>query len=417
MSLFISLRTRAFALLWTGQTISRLGDSLYRIALSWWVLEKTGSATAMGTVLVVSSLPMLLFLLIGGVVVDRLPRFRVLFASDVLNGCVVAVVSVLAATRALEIWHVYVAGAIFGLSDAFFYPAYSASVPQIVPPESLPSANSLTGLSFQITGIVGPAVGATLVALGGTPAAFGLDSLSFFISAAFLAPLIRIALPRTSAQAAPGPVRDLRDGLAEVGSRTWLWLSIAFFGLINIFDAGPRNVALPFLVHDHLGLEVGALGAVTSAIAVGSVAAAIFLGRYPRLPPRSPALRERDRHGPDARPVRVDALPARLDSGRVHLRRGNLHRKPGMDEYAAGNGAPGTTGARVEHRRARLFRLPPGGLRFRRDSGRPNRLGECVPARWCGGGAPGRGDAVRACYPAPRLTLLSGEFFAIRQLD
>ena len=283
MSLFISLRTRAFALLWTGQTISRLGDSLYRIALSWWVLEKTGSATAMGTVLVVSSLPMLLFLLVGGVVVDRLPRFRVLFASDVLNGCVVAVVSVLAATRALEIWHVYVAGAIFGLSDAFFYPAYSASVPQIVPPESLPSANSLTGLSFQITGIVGPAVGATLVALGGTPAAFGLDSLSFFISAAFLSPLIRIALPRTTPQATPGPLRDLRDGLAEVGSRTWLWLSIAFFGLVNIFDAGPRNVALPFLVHDHLGLEVGALGAVTSAIAVGSVAAAIFLGRYPRL--------------------------------------------------------------------------------------------------------------------------------------
>ena len=283
MSLFISLRTRAFALLWTGQTISRLGDSLYRIALSWWVLEKTGSATAMGTVLVVSSLPMLLFLLVGGVVVDRLPRFRVLFASDVLNGCVVAVVSVLAATGALEIWHVYVAGALFGLSDAFFYPAYSASVPQIVPPESLPSANSLTGLSFQITGIVGPAVGAALVALGGTPAAFGLDSLSFFISAAFLAPLIRIALPRTSTQAAPGPLRDLRDGLAQVGSRTWLWLSIAFFGLVNVFDAGPRNVALPFLVHDHLGLEVGALGAVTSAIAVGSVAAAIFLGRYPRL--------------------------------------------------------------------------------------------------------------------------------------
>ena len=283
MSLFISLRTRAFALLWTGQTISRLGDSLYRIALSWWVLEKTGSATAMGTVLVVSSLPMLLFLLVGGVVVDRLPRFRVLFASDVLNGCVVAVVSVLAATGALEIWHVYVAGAIFGLSDAFFYPAYAASVPQIVPPESLPSANSLTGLSFQITGIVGPAVGATLVALGGTPAAFGLDSLSFFISAAFLSPLIRIALPRTTAQAAPGPLRDLRDGLAEVGSRTWLWLSIAFFGLVNIFDAGPRNVALPFLVHDHLGLEVGALGAVTSAIAVGSVAAAIFVGRYHRL--------------------------------------------------------------------------------------------------------------------------------------
>lgn len=283
MSLFVSLRTRAFALLWTGQTISRLGDSLYRIALSWWVLEKTGSATAMGTVLVVSSLPMLLFLLVGGVVVDRLPRFRVLFASDALNGCVVAVVSVLAATGALEIWHVYVAGAIFGLSDAFFYPAYAASVPQIVPPESLPSANSLSGLSFQITGVFGPAVGAALVALGGTPAAFGLDSLSFFASAACMAPLLHIALPRTDDLSTRSPLHDLQDGLKGVVAHTWLWLSIAFFGLVNVFDAGPRNVALPFLIHDHLGLDVGSLGAATSSIAVGSVVAAVFLGRYPRL--------------------------------------------------------------------------------------------------------------------------------------
>src|SRR3990170_4384393 len=197
MSLFISLRHRSFALLWTGQTISRLGDSLYRIALAWWVLEKTGSATAMSTVLVVSFLPMLLFLLVGGVVVDRLPRFRVLFASDVLNGCVVGAVAVLAATGRLEVWHVYIAGALFGLAEAFFYPAYAASVPQVVPPEALPSANALTGLSYQISGVIGPAIGAAMVALGGTSAAFGLDSLSFFISAAFMAPLLRIALPRT----------------------------------------------------------------------------------------------------------------------------------------------------------------------------------------------------------------------------
>jgi MFS family permease len=139
VSLFIALRTRAFALLWTGQMISRFGDSLYRIALAWWVLEKTGSATAMSTVLVVSFLPMVVFLLVGGVVVDRLPRFRVMFAADVLNGSVVAVVSLLAATGALEIWHVYVVGALFGLAEAFFFPAYIASVPQIVPPSRCPA--------------------------------------------------------------------------------------------------------------------------------------------------------------------------------------------------------------------------------------------------------------------------------------
>jgi len=276
-----ALRHRSFALLWTGQTISRLGDSLYRIALAWWVLEETGSAAAMSTVLVVSSIPMLLFLLVGGVVVDRLPRFRVLFASDVVNGVVVGAVAILAAADRLEIWHVYLAGAIFGLAEAFFFPAYSASVPQVVPPESLPSANSLTGLSWQITGVIGPALGAALIAAGGTPAAFGLNSLSFFISAAFLAPLLSIALPRTAD--VRSPLRDLRDGVAEVAARTWLWLSIAFFGLVNVVDAGPRNVALPFLIHDHLGLDVGALGAVTSSMAIGSVAAAVFVGRYHRL--------------------------------------------------------------------------------------------------------------------------------------
>jgi DHA3 family tetracycline resistance protein-like MFS transporter len=283
MAFLRALRYRRFALLWTGQTISRLGDSLYRIALSWWVLEKTGSATAMGTVLVVSFLPMVLFVLVGGVVVDRLPRFRVLFASDILSGLVVGSVAVLAATDRLEIWQVYVAGALFGLAEAFFFPAYSASVPQIVPPEALPSANSLTGLSQQMTGVVGPAIGAAMVALGGTEAAFGLDSLSFFFSAACMVPLLRIALPKTAGEGTRSPIGDLRDGLAEVTSRTWLWLSIAFFGLVNVLDAGPRNVSLPFLVHDELGLDVGALGAVTSSIAFGSVLAAVFLGRYHRL--------------------------------------------------------------------------------------------------------------------------------------
>jgi len=127
MSLFISLRTRAFALLWTGQSISRLGDSLYRIALAWWVLEKTGSATAMGTVLIFSFTPMLVFLLIGGVVVDRLPRLRVMFVADLLNGAIVSVVAVLGFTGYLELWDVYVASVVFGLVEAFFFPAFTAA--------------------------------------------------------------------------------------------------------------------------------------------------------------------------------------------------------------------------------------------------------------------------------------------------
>src|SRR5262249_7513023 len=172
MALFLSLKHRSFALLWSGQTVSRLGDSLYRVALAWWVLEKTGSATAMGTVLICSSIPLLLFLLIGGVTVDRFPRLRVMLVSDLLRGAATLVVALLAFSQPFEIWHIHGASIFFGFVQAFFQPAYAATVPEIMPREALSSANSLTSLSQEISGVVGPAIGAAIVGLGSTPVAF-----------------------------------------------------------------------------------------------------------------------------------------------------------------------------------------------------------------------------------------------------
>jgi len=286
MSFLRALRIRSFALLWGGQTISRLGDSLYRIALSWWILEETGSAVAMGALAVFSLVPMLLFLLVGGVIVDRLPRFRIMLTSDLVNTLVVAAVAALAYTDHLQLWEVYAASVIFGLSDAFFYPAYTASVPQIVPPEELPSANSLTSLSWQLSGVIGPTIGAIIVASGGTPLAFGLDSTSFLISAACLLPLRNIRPPAPAAHAAAPhttPIADLRDGWKIVAASPWLWVTILVYAFINVTDSGPRNIALPFLIHDHLGLDVDALGLVASSFSIGSVAGAVLLGRLKRI--------------------------------------------------------------------------------------------------------------------------------------
>jgi MFS family permease len=283
MTFLRSLSHRAFALLWTGQTVSRLGDSLYRVALAWWMLEETGSATAMGAVMIFSFTPMLIFLLIGGVLVDRLPRLRVMLVCDVASGAVIGTVALLAFADRLEVWHVYAASLLFGLVEAFFFPAYTAAVPALTPTEALPSANSLTSLSHQITGIVGPAVAAAIVAAGGTPLAFLLDGLSFFLSAAFLLPLLR-------QDAAPAPagdgrtaLADLRDGLSLVLASPWLWITIALFAFTNVALSGPRAVALPFLIQDNLGAGVEALGLISSSAAAGSMVGTIWLGRYARL--------------------------------------------------------------------------------------------------------------------------------------
>jgi DHA3 family tetracycline resistance protein-like MFS transporter len=288
MSLVAALKHRPFALLWSGQTISRLGDSLYRIALSWWVLEKTGSATIMGAVLIFSFAPMLLFILVGGVAVDRLPRARVMLASDLLRGLVALSVAVLAYLQALEVWHIFAASVMFGLVSAFFEPAYTAIVPQITPVELLPSANSLKSLSLQFANIVGPALGAALVQMGGTPFGFALDGFSFFIAALCLAPLTRLALAGAAEARQRNFVQDLKGGIQAVAGSPWLWVTISLAAFSNVTATGPFSVALPFLIKDDLGLGVNALGLVFSFASGGAVLAAVWLGRFRRLRQRGP---------------------------------------------------------------------------------------------------------------------------------
>lgn len=260
-----------------------MGDSLYRIALAWWVLEKTGSAAIMGTVLIFSTAPMLVFLLVGGVAVDRFNRARLMLASDLLRGGVVAIVAGLAAFRLLEVWHIFLASTIFGFLDAFFQPAYTSIVPDLTPGEALPSANSLTSLSGQAAGIVGPALGAVVIGLGGTPMAFILDALSFFVSAACLVPLLKVAAPRTASPGSSSMVLDLREGIGTVLGSPWLWVTITVASLGNIFSSGPLSIALPFLVKGKLNGDVHSLGWVYSALALGTAAGTVWLGRYSRL--------------------------------------------------------------------------------------------------------------------------------------
>jgi DHA3 family tetracycline resistance protein-like MFS transporter len=187
--------------------------------------------------------------------------------------------------------------------EAFFFPAYQAVIPQITPPELLTSANSLNGLSQRVTGIIGPMIGAGLVAVGGTPLAFALDALSFFISAAFVFQMLRERSYEQQAQqdspesgqakrSAGTLLRqgfaDLREGWNAIISVPWIWITILVFGFLNIMEGSPRAVAMPFLIKNDLGADVSLLGFLGSAFSVGYVAGALWLGQYKRLRHRGP---------------------------------------------------------------------------------------------------------------------------------
>jgi MFS transporter, DHA3 family, tetracycline resistance protein len=276
MTLLKSLTVRSFALLWSGQQLSALGDSIYRVALAWWVLEKTGSAKAMGSIFIFTSAPMLVFLLIGGVAVDRYPRARVMLLSDVLRGLLIAIVAVLAFAHRLEVWHIYLVSLLFGIAGAFFGPAYRAIVPEIVPRELLPSANGMTTLSMQLADIAGPALGALVVSKSGSSTAFTIDSLSFAISVLCLAPLVRLALAGQMPKERKSLLHDFREGVEVVRKSSWLWITIVIASLGNITLSAPLAIALPFLVKDHLHGGVGSLGLIYSTISAGAIVGTIL---------------------------------------------------------------------------------------------------------------------------------------------
>ncbi len=284
-----SLRHRAFLALWLGQTASRVGDALHRFALAWWVLETTGSGVAMGTVVLCQTLPMLPFLLIGGAYVDRFDRVRVMLVSDVSRLILTGIITLLLTTGQLEVWHLYIIGALFAVVDGFFQPAYSAIVPVIVPVDDLPSANALTTVSGRLANVIGASLGAVIVAVSGASAAFAVDTSTFVISALCLLPVLRRPVPTQPSEPPaedkpkPSMFADMREGFAVVGSQTWLWLSIVTLAIIYAADYAAFTVALPYLILEVIDAEGAGLGAVQALASAGAIFGALWIGRRSRM--------------------------------------------------------------------------------------------------------------------------------------
>jgi len=281
MRVFRALTHRSFALLWTGQTISRLGDGCYTIAVAWWVVVHTGSAAAMGVVLVFSSVPRLLFVLVGGVVVDRVSGLRLMRFADITRGSICGLIAVLTATDHLTLLYLAAVSALFGLVGAFFSPAYAAALPEVAPMDALPSANALRNLSAQVGNILGPAVGGALVAFGGTAFAFGLDGITFAVSAACLAAITASAPARS--QLSAHPFHAVIEGFTTVRASPWLWVTITISGASTLLLYGPLSAVLPLRLERDLGLPVVAFATVNTLCAVGAFIAAVLMGRPTRL--------------------------------------------------------------------------------------------------------------------------------------
>jgi hypothetical protein len=280
------LAHRDFALLATAALVSLLGDGFFSVALAWQVYEISNLPTALSLVGAAWTLPVVIFILLGGVLSDRYDRRWLMIGADVVRALAIGGLGLLSLAGTLELWHVIVLIAFVGLGDAFFNPASTAIVPDLLPDELLPQANALQGLFRPMAvRLVGPAIGGFVVASLGAGTAFLVDAGSFAVSMLALAAIATRPSRAPAATSLRRTFADIGEGLAFVRRTPWLWATLVSAMFSLLLFVGPVQVLLPFLVKNRLGLEADALGLIFAVGGIGSVLAALAIGQLglPRL--------------------------------------------------------------------------------------------------------------------------------------
>jgi len=268
------LVSRRFVLLASGQTISALGSAMAPIALAFAVLKISHSPRDLGIVLAARSIAVVLFLLLGGAVSDRLPRHAVLVGSSLIAGLSQSAAALLLFTGSAHITALAALQLVNGASSAFTLPAANALVPQTVPEGTLRQANAVQRMGSNSARIIGAALGGVVVAAFGPGWGIAADAASFFVAAAMFA-TVRVT---AAAVRKDSTLSQLAAGWREFWARTWLWVVVAQFAFINMASGAAFNVLGPLVASQRLG-GAGAWGIIVAADTVGMLIGGLVAAR------------------------------------------------------------------------------------------------------------------------------------------
>ncbi|MFD6156636.1 MFS transporter [Nocardia sp. NPDC060256] len=280
-SRFAPFRHGRFGLFFATYSISLFGTSMAAVALSFGVLENNGSAADLGYVNAARIVPMVLFLLGGGVVGDWLPRRWVMLTADCIRTVSQASIALLFALGHAPLWALLLLAATGGLSEAFFNPALSGMIPTLAPKDQLQEANALLSLSRSATNVAGPALAGVLVAVVGAQTVLAIDAASYAVS---VVGLLLLRLPTPALRPRPSMITQLREGWTIFRSRTWLWIVTVQFSLFNLIVWAPYLILGPVTAYRSYG-GASAWGAIMAGYGAGSILGGLaLLGRRPARP-------------------------------------------------------------------------------------------------------------------------------------
>jgi MFS family permease len=275
------VRDRGTFLLWFGQTVSRIGNLIYEVAIGYTVYSLFGSPLDVGVVLSCFTVSQLVTLAVGGTLVDWFSRKNVILVSDLVAGGMTLALVLALWTGGATLSLFCLVSASLGVISAFHLPAYKAIVPEIVEKNRLASFNRFLGVSNSVTRVIGPAVGGGVLAWFGSLGSFFLDFLTFlvaFVSMVFTPvcfPLVRKDGTKRSLSA------DVKDGFAHAWKTRWLRDLIVSSGLVNFLALAPFSALLPVMVASE-NLSAYTIGVVLTAQGVGAVLSNLFLFRLKR---------------------------------------------------------------------------------------------------------------------------------------
>jgi MFS family permease len=270
------LRERNFRWYFFSRLVNTLGNMMAGVALAFAVLDITDSATALGQVLAAHTIPMVLFLLWGGVIADRFPRVPIIQISNVVSGVTQAAIAVLVITGTADLPTVIALSVVHGLVSAMSYPAMTGLMPQLIPRDELQKANALMSLVRGGLTVIGPSASALLVVTVGAGWALFIDGLTWLAAAALLLGM-RVPRRETERNERADTLAELCEGWDFFRRTTWLWLVVLAFCALNAIHSGAMSTLGPVIAKQTIG-EQG-WGLVLSAESAGLLLMTIVLLR------------------------------------------------------------------------------------------------------------------------------------------
>jgi predicted MFS family arabinose efflux permease len=256
-----------FRLFFAGYVTSLAGSAMVPVALTFAVLDQGDGTDAVGYVLGAETVPLVALLLLGGVIADRVPRRALMLGADLARLASEALLAALLLAGSAPLWIIMLLAGVLGAGQAFFNPAMTGLMPEMVSPDRLQQANALRGVATSSGQVVGPALAGVIVALGGAGWAIAIDAATYAVSAACL---LRLSIPARPPGRPSSMLRDLADGWHEFRSRTWLWVIVTQFATVNALCFAPFMVLGAVTARDHLG-GAGAWGTILAALGLGSI--------------------------------------------------------------------------------------------------------------------------------------------------